>query len=129
MATYLIIFLGIAGLIAGFAMSGVGIAALLHHRRRRSSAASSQAVAVPTVPTITLEGKGDFPVEPGIVLNTLWEHLPDASCHAGDCGGCKLRLLKGEVAWIRDPVAEVDRTTHILACSCEARGSLHCAPC
>jgi ferredoxin len=122
MATYLIIIIGIAGLIGGLALTGVGVAALMHHRRRRVAAPT------PAVPKITLEGKGEFAVEPGVLLNTLWEHLPDAACQAGECGGCKLRLLSGEVAWIRDPATEVDRSTHILACSCEARGSLRCAP-
>jgi hypothetical protein len=122
MATYLIIALGIAGLIGGVILSGIGIAALARHRKSRPVATT------PAKPTISLEGKGDFPVEPGVVLNTLWEHLPDASCQAGECGGCKLRLIAGEVSWIREPVADVDRSTHILACSCEARGSLRCAP-
>jgi ferredoxin len=122
MATYLIIVLGIAGLIGGIALTGVGIASLMRHRRQVEAPWS------PSVPKISLDGKGEFAVEPGVVLNTLWEHLPDAACQAGECGGCKLRLLSGEVAWIRDPVAEVDRSTHILACSCEARGSLRCAP-
>jgi hypothetical protein len=122
MATYLIIVLGIAGLIGGLALTSVGMAALIRHRRR------VKMVPVPMTPRIMLEGKGEFPVEPGVVLNTLWEHLPDASCQAGECGGCKLRLLSGEVVWIRDPIANIDRRTHILACSCEARGSLRCAP-
>lgn len=122
MATYLIIVLGIAGLLGGIALTAIGIADLVRHRRRAG------APATPAVPKISLEGKGEFDVEPGVILNTLWEHLPDAACQAGECGGCKLRLVSGEVAWIRDPVTEVDRSTHILACSCEARGSLRCAP-
>jgi ferredoxin len=103
-------------------LSGIGIAALARHRKSRPVATT------PSKPTINLEGKGDYPVEPGVILNTLWEHLPDASCQAGECGGCKLRLVAGEVSWIREPVADIDRSTHILACSCEARGSLRCAP-
>ncbi len=78
-------------------------------------------------PSVHLEGAGMVAVEPGVLLNTLWEHLPNAECQSGECGGCKLRLLEGSVNWIREPVAEINRQTHILACSCEAAGPIRCA--
>ena len=77
--------------------------------------------------SVHLEGKGPLTVEPGVLLNTLWEHLPNAECQAGECGGCKVRLLEGEVTWVREPEAEINRQTHILACSCEAVGPIRCA--
>jgi ferredoxin len=70
--------------------------------------------------TLHLQGHGDVPLEPGVLLNSLWEHLPKADCQSGECGGCKLKLLKGQVNWIREPQAQVDRSCEILACSCEA---------
>lgn len=77
--------------------------------------------SVQTVKTsLQLQGHGDVPLEPGVLLNSLWEHLPQADCQSGECGGCKLKLLQGQVQWIREPQAQVDRSCEILACSCEA---------
>ena len=70
--------------------------------------------------SLQLQGHGDVPLEPGVLLNSLWEHLPQADCQSGECGGCKLKLLQGQVQWIREPQAQVDRSCEILACSCEA---------
>jgi ferredoxin len=90
--------------------------------------AASAYVAPPAGPVmVTLEGKGEFAPEPGVLLHTLWEHLPQAECQSGECGGCKLRLLEGKVSWIREPVAAINRQTHILACSCVPLGSVRCA--
>jgi hypothetical protein len=61
--------------------------------------------------SLQLQGHGDVPLEPGVLLNSLWEHLPQADCQSGECGGCKLKLLQGQ--------AQVDRSCEILACSCE----------
>jgi ferredoxin len=69
--------------------------------------------------SLQLQGHGDVPLEPGVLLNSLWEHLPQADCQSGECGGCKLKLLQGQVQWIREPQAQVDRSCEILACSCE----------
>jgi len=85
-----------------------------------------EAVA-PLATSVVLEGKGPLPLEQGVLLNTLWEHLPSADCQSGECGGCKVRLLEGEVRWIRQPLAQFDRSTHILACSCEPLGPVRCA--
>ena len=146
----LIILLAIAALV-GIAMTLVGIVALLRNRRSSKSltakssntSGSSETAVAASMPTanptsfaepspataasVTLEGKGTFAAEPGVLLNTLWEHLPNAECQEGECGGCKMRLLEGKVHWIREPVVEVDRRTHFLACSCEATGSIQCA--
>ena len=76
--------------------------------------------SVQTVKTsLQLQGHGDVPLEPGVLLNSLWEHLPQADCQSGECGGCKLKLRQGQVQWIREPQAQVDRSCEILACSCE----------
>jgi ferredoxin len=77
--------------------------------------------------SVAIEGVGALVVEDGVLLNTLWEHLPNADCQSGECGGCKMRLLEGQVRWIREPEAVIDRTTHFLACSCEAVGHVKCA--
>ena len=96
-------------------------------RERQKMAAKAIASKTPQAAFVHLEGQDALAVEPGVLLNTLWEHLPNAECQSGECGGCKLRLLEGTVTWIREPVAELNRKTHILACSCEAVGSIRCA--
>lgn len=79
--------------------------------------------------SVHLQGHAALPLEPGVLLNTLWAHLPNAECQSGECGGCKLRLLEGGVRWIREPVTSVDKSCEILACSCvvESGGDLKCA--
>lgn len=121
MGVNLILLLGFASLTVALWLTLRGLHALWQQRRP----VSNQAVPQPI--TITLEGKGTFAPEPGVVLDTLWEHLPNASCQAGECGGCKLRLLEGQVGWIREPIVEIDRRTHILACSCQALTPIRCA--
>ncbi len=116
MGATLILILGGLSLAFAILLTGIGLAALARHRRSKTA----------TPITITLEGN-EYPAEPGVILNTLWEHLPDAACQAGECGGCKLRLLEGSVDWTRATTAEIDRRTHILACSCQARTPLKCA--
>lgn len=86
----------------------------------RRGSAPAQTPTQPLKPTLHLQGHGDIPLEPGVLLNSLWEHLPKADCQSGECGGCKLQLLKGQVNWIRAPLAQVDRSCEILACSSEA---------
>lgn len=93
----------------------VAVAALVAERRQ------------PRGFTVRLEGAGEFHSQPGALINTLFEQLPRANCRAGECGGCRLRLLEGEVAWLREPVARIDRKAYVLACSCEARSDLVCA--
>jgi ferredoxin len=118
MGVNLVIALGLLSLLFALYLTATGIQVLLRHRRA--------APAVMPV-TVTLEQKGTFTPEPGVLLNTLWEHLPNAACQSGECGGCKLRLLEGEVEWIREPVVEVNRSTHILACSCTPISPIRCA--
>ena len=121
MGINLILFLGMASLLFALWLTLRGLYALW---LQRQPAQDPTAVATPI--TITLEGKGNFSPEPGVLLDTLWEHLPNASCQSGECGGCKLRLLEGQVNWIREPVADIDRRTHILACSCQALTPIRC---
>lgn len=79
--------------------------------------------------SLTLEGYGLIPVEPGVLLNTLWEHLPNVDCQMGECGGCKVKLLEGKVRWVRDTRYKVNQDSEFLACICEAipGSNLKCA--
>lgn len=120
MGIWIIIGLGAISILTAFILTAYGLQAIFAYRRVRQSLA-------PQAVTVNLENKGIFTAEPGVLLNTLWEHLPNAVCQSGECGGCKMRLLEGNVAWIREPVVAIDRRTHILACSCEAHGSIRCA--
>jgi hypothetical protein len=130
--------LGLAGvaLLAALVLTVLGVQQITTARKPAKGPALASTTAGATVaaqasgglvPSVHLEGAGMVPVEPGVLLNTLWEHLPNAECQSGECGGCKLRLLDGVVTWIREPVAEINRQTHILACSCEAAGPIRCA--
>jgi hypothetical protein len=121
MGINLILFLGVASLVFAFWLSLRGLYALWLQSQHVPNLATASPIS------ITLEGKGSFTPEPGVLLDTLWEHLPNASCQSGECGGCKLRLLEGQVNWIREPIVEIDRRTHILACSCQALSPLRCA--
>ena len=136
MTATLMVGLAITSLLGALALTLTGVRYLLV----RPLPATPRLIQVPvnaTVPSVPapanmpasvdLEGVGALPVEGGVLLNTLWEHLPNADCQSGECGGCKMRLLQGEVRWIREPDAVVDRATHFLACSCEAIGHVKCA--
>lgn len=115
----LIFLLALSGLAAVlFTLWGVVFG--LSCRGKRKPLASSTPSSLPISPaTLHLEGHGELTLEPGVLLNTLWEKLPQAECQSGECGGCKLRLLEGQVTWVREPVAQVDKSCEILACSCE----------
>lgn len=65
-------------------------------------------------------------IEEGVLLNSLWAQLPNADCKEGECGGCRVKLLCGEVDWIRKPVYQLQDKNHILPCSCVAKTSLEC---
>ena len=123
MGDTIILILGSISLVAGLILSLMGIHALVRQRRAAASAPANNPLPI----TVRLDDKGPFTPEPGVLLNTLWEHLPNAACQSGECGGCKMRLLEGQVEWIREPIAEIDRSTHILACSCKPLTPLRCA--
>lgn len=121
-----IVVLVVAGLsLAGAALLTLyGLAQLAGGRRRRPAAA----VASPAAQALVhFEDQAPLAAEPGVLLNTLWEHITTAECQQGECGGCRLRLLEGQVRWIREPQVDIDRRTHILACSCEPIGAVRCA--
>ena len=122
----LLIGLGLACLVGAMALTLAGLRHLLV-RPHKTAIKPLRPLTAPAVATLHMEGTGPLPLESGVLLNTLWEHLPNAECQAGECGGCKVRLLEGRVRWIRDPVVELNRQTHFLACSCEAVGSIRCA--
>ena len=104
-------------LLAGVALTLWGLLQLARHRK---------APKVNAPNTISIEGHETLPIESGVLLNTLWAHLPNAECQAGECGGCKVQLLSGNVKWLQEPVVDVDRNTHFLACSCVATSDIHC---
>jgi ferredoxin len=49
--------------------------------------------------------------------------FPDASCRAGECGGCRMTLHAGEVQWLKEPTCDVGGA-EILACCCAAKTQL-----
>lgn len=104
-------------LLAGVALTLWGLLQLARHRK-------APKVSAPT--TISIEDHEDLPIEPGVLLNTLWAHLPNAECQSGECGGCKVQLISGNVKWVQEPVVDVNRNTHFLACSCVATSAIHC---
>jgi len=53
--------------------------------------------------------------------------FPDASCRAGECGGCRMTLQAGEVQWLKEPACDVG-SAEILACCCAARSALSLSP-
>jgi hypothetical protein len=121
----LIFLLALSGLAAVlFTLWGVVFGLSFRGKVHLSASSVPSPSAVP-VATLHLEGHGDLPLEPGVLLNTLWEKLPQAECQSGECGGCKLRLLEGQVTWIREPVTQVDKSCEILACSCEPLPGSH----
>lgn len=138
-AAHVVVALGLLALGTAVGWTAWGLSAVLRYRRAPRPLAAlspgpavstrepSPAAGAPDALTVELAGVGPLPVEPGVLLNTLWEHLPDADCQNGECGGCRVRLLAGEVTWIREPVAPIDRRVDILPCSCEAVTSLRCA--
>jgi len=135
MLTQFLLGLGLLSLLTALGMTLVGVGASLRQKPRRDAmpapSPATPAIALgdaaPPTPSVELEGKGLLPLEQGVLFNTLWEHLPNADCQSGECGGCKVRLLQGQVRWIREPVAQFDRSTHVLACSCEPVGAVRCA--
>lgn len=132
-------FYGLVQIAGGRRQRGLGASSRNATAVGAARAASEAATEAPTVsPGATVasaaspalvhfEDQPALHVEPGVLLNTLWEHLTTAECQQGECGGCRLRLLEGEVRWIREPQAAVDRSSEILACSCEPIGSVRCA--
>lgn len=131
MFTQIILVLGILSFVAAVVMTVVGVGALVAQRTGRKNTQTQktfvQTPIIPQTPSVVLEGKGALELEQGVLLNTLWEHLPNAECQSGECGGCKVRLISGQVNWIREPVVEFNRDTHVLACSCEPVGRVHVA--
>jgi len=136
MLVHILLGLGLLSLAAALGMTLVGLNALWGQWAARKAASQrSVALAAPTKhgeatlsqPSVVLEGIGALPVEPGVLLNTLWKYLPNAECQSGECGGCKVRLLEGEVRWIREPVVHFDRSIYVLACSCEPLGPVRVA--
>lgn len=145
MAATIVLTLSALSLLASVGLTAFGLVQIASGRRGRTPKAETKAegpaehaeatasVATPSRPLpsvgswVHLDGNPPLPAEPGVLLNTLWEHLTTAECQQGECGGCRLRLLEGEVRWVREPQAAVDRSTHILACSCEPVGTVRCA--
>ena len=133
MVAPIVLVIGVVCLLSAALLTLFGLLQTALGRRRVRSAtvgpaAPVMAAAQESHPAMVhLEGEAPLAVEPGVLLNTLWEHITTAECQQGECGGCRLRLLEGQVRWVREPQFELDRRTHILACSCEPLGSVRCA--
>lgn len=134
MAAPIVLVVGAVCLLAAALLTLFGLLQTGLGRRRVRSAAAPAAAPAPAAAAqgsqpamVHLEGEPPLRAEPGVLLNTLWEHLTTAECQQGECGGCRLRLLEGQVRWVREPQVDLDRRTHILACSCEPVGSVRCA--
>jgi hypothetical protein len=104
-------------LLAGVVLTLWGVWALVQQFRKPSHVKTHE---------VELDGHGKLTVEPGVLLNTLWAHLPNAECQAGECGGCKVELVSGRVKWIQEPTVEINRATHALACSCVPLTDVRC---
>lgn len=116
----LIILSSIAGCLA-LGLFAYGLFTLIIGLRAR------QTTHLNTIEPLSLSINGEsLPIEEGVLLNTLWAHLPDAECKEGECGGCQVKLLNGVIEWIRKPVYKLDDETHFLPCSCRAKTSLVC---
>lgn len=124
MAAEIVIVIAALCLASAAVLTLIGLLQVGSSRRRRPAVVPAPA---PVQAMVHLEGQPPLPAESGVLLNTLWEHLTTAECQQGECGGCRLRLLEGQVRWIREPQVEIDRRTHILACSCEPLGTVRCA--
>lgn len=134
MAAPIVLAIGLACLVGAVLLTLFGLLQIgLGRRSRPSAAVAPTAAGLATAPPasqpvwVHLDGEAPLPAEPGVLLNTLWEHITTAECQQGECGGCRLRLLEGQVRWVREPQVEIDRRTHILACSCEPLGTVRCA--
>lgn len=134
MAAPIVLVVGAVCLLAAALLTLFGLLQTgLGRRRVRSGTTLPLSPALPAASErsqpamVHLEGQASLPAEPGVLLNTLWEHITTAECQQGECGGCRLRLLEGQVRWVREPQVALDRSTHILACSCEPLGSVRCA--
>lgn len=134
MAAPIVLAIGLACLVGAVLLTLFGLLQVgLGRRRRPSVPVAATAVGLATAAPaslpvmVHLDGEAPLPAEPGVLLNTLWEHVTTAECQQGECGGCRLRLLEGQVRWVREPQVEIDRRTHILACSCEPLGTVRCA--
>jgi ferredoxin len=134
MAAPIVLIVGVLCLVASLGLTFSGLVHVASARRKSAGArlASQSDAPAPAAPsaegaTVYFEQLPAMPAEPGVLLNTLWEHVTTAECQQGECGGCRLRLVEGQVRWIREPQVEIDRHTHILACSCEPVGVVRCA--
>jgi ferredoxin len=134
MAAPIVLVLAAVCLAAAVFLTIFGLLQIGSGRGRRETASPLPVAALaateapqPAQSWVHLDQHPALQAEPGVLLNTLWEHLTTAECQQGECGGCRLRLLDGQVRWIREPQVEIDRSTHILACSCEPLGTVRCA--
>lgn len=134
MAVPIVLLLGALSLASAVLLTLYGLLQIASSRGRNTASTAAPATAPvsneaapPAQHWVYLDDLPALQAEPGVLLNTLWEHVTAAECQQGECGGCRLRLLDGEVRWIREPQVEIDKRTHILACSCEPMGNLRCA--
>lgn len=67
----------------------------------------------------------DYPPDGSNLLDVLELHkIPvEYQCRAGYCGSCRIRLVKGQVAWCQRPLASI-QYGEILACCCQPLGDI-----
>ncbi|WP_145561446.1 class I ribonucleotide reductase maintenance protein YfaE [Yersinia bercovieri] len=65
------------------------------------------------------------PVNSRNLLETLEHHQVEIEyqCRSGYCGSCRLRLLKGEVCYLQQPLAFI-QPNEILPCCCQPLGDI-----
>jgi hypothetical protein len=95
--------------------------------RQRQPAAVERGPADGSGFKVQVYGGASYISEAGVLLNTLGDILPNAECRAGECGGCRMRLLSGKVHWVAEPQIPVNRDKEFLPCSCIAASDLLCA--
>ncbi len=128
--------LSVLVLVVGLVWTVQGIMAIWRQRQPQAIA-NPQQQSTPTIATqsvtdgsgfqVRVEGGATYVSESGVLLNTLWEILPNAECQAGECGGCRMRLLSGKVRWVTEPQIMLNRDKEFLPCSCVAISDLSCA--
>jgi ferredoxin-NADP reductase len=110
-------------------MEAFGPAEKPHERQATVQAAITEAPAA-TTPTVafTISGK-TVPLPAGTTVLEAAEHVGiaiDASCRAGTCGTCKVRLRKGSVTMaVQDGISPDEKSRGlILACQAKATENL-----
>lgn len=99
-----------------------------HERQAAVQAAMAEAPSATTPPpqvAFTISGKA-APLPPDTTVLEAAEHVGvaiDASCRAGTCGTCKVRLLKGAVTMAVEDSLAADEKARGIILACQAKAS------